>query len=126
MTAEEYQRVVSVRAVRGFRLAPGRALNQGEVIALLDACAADSSAAGARDAAIIALLLGAGLRRSEAVVLSLSSYDRETQALKVAGKGDKERLAYLDAGRSCSTGLANNARRLAWSAALPGTQRWQG
>jgi len=86
--------VLRVGAVRGFRLAPGRALNQGEVAALLDACAA---AAGARDAAIIALLLGGGLRRSEAVALTLADYSPET-GLKVRGKGDKERLTYIEGG----------------------------
>ncbi len=97
MTAEERARVESVGAVRGFRLAPGRALNQGEIAALLDACAADTSAAGPRDAAVIALLLGGGLRRSEAVALSLADYSPET-GLKVRGKGDKERLTYLEGG----------------------------
>lgn len=61
MTAEEYARVKSVGAVRGFRLAPGRALNQGEVVALLDACAADTSAAGARDAPPSSSAIIAGL-----------------------------------------------------------------
>ena len=39
-----------------------------------------------------------GLRRSEAVSLELTDFDRETGALTVCGKGRKERTAYLDAG----------------------------
>ncbi len=102
MSAEDYQRIAGVKNVSGSRLPAGRALASGEVSALLDACARDASPAGARDAAIIALLLGAGLRRSEAAALDLKDYDREAGALKVRGKGDKERLAYLESGAAAA------------------------
>ena len=49
----------------------------------------------ARDAAILALLYGSGLRRAEAVGLEVADYDREGGTLKVRGKGNKERLAHL-------------------------------
>ena len=49
----------------------------------------------ARDAAILALLYGSGLRRAEAVGLDISDYDPEGGTLKVRGKGNKERLAHL-------------------------------
>jgi len=98
MTAEQFQRIESVRSVKGSRLPSGRALSSGEVAALLDACWRDSTAAGARDAAVIALLIGAGLRRSEAAQLRLEDYDPERSTLKILGKGDKERLTYLTGG----------------------------
>jgi site-specific recombinase XerC len=98
INAEDYHRVAGVRNVRGSRLPAGRALTPGEIGALLDTCADDETAAGARDAAIIALLYGAGLRRSEAAELDLAHYDSTAGELKVRGKGDKERLVPLEAG----------------------------
>ena len=99
MTAEDYQRLKSVGTVRGSRLPAGRAITPGEVVALFDACAKDESPAGARDAAMLALIIGAGLRRSEAAAgIDLSNYAAETGELRVRGKGNKERVAYLTGG----------------------------
>ncbi len=82
--------------MRGERLPAGRALSRGEVAALLEVCSRDETAAGVRDAALVALLVAGGLRRSEAVMLDLGDYDRESGALKVRGKGGKERVTYLE------------------------------
>jgi integrase len=95
MNAEDFQRLKAVRSVAGSRLLAGRALSRSEVAALLDACAVDESAAGARDAALIALLFGGGLRRAEVAALDLDDYDAESNAIRVRGKGDKERRAFL-------------------------------
>ncbi len=51
---------------------------------------------GQRDAALFALLYAAGLRVSEAVGLPLESYDAAGSALRVRGKGGRERLIPLD------------------------------
>jgi site-specific recombinase XerC len=64
-------------------------------------------AAGARDAALVALLVAGGLRRSEAAALDLDDYDPETGALKVWGKGGKERVACLT-GRAAETTLCKS------------------
>lgn len=98
MSAEDYHRIAAIKNVRGSRLPAGRALTAGEIGALLDTCASDETPAGARDAAVIALLYGAGLRRSEAAALDLNHYDSTVDELKVIGKGDKERLVPLEAG----------------------------
>jgi integrase len=98
MNADDYHRIVGVKNVRGSRLPAGRALTPGEIGALLNACAKDGTAAGARDATVIALLYGAGVRRSEAIALDLAHYDSTTAELKVRGKGDTERLIPLEAG----------------------------
>lgn len=95
MTSEDYTRIAAVKGLRGSRLPSGRALSAGEVTALFNACDDDESAAGRRDAAILALLLGAGLRRAECADLNLSDYTREDQSVKVRGKGDKQRLMPL-------------------------------
>src|SRR5438128_10518735 len=98
VSAEDFQRSADLEPVRGSRLPRGRALQPGEVRALFAACEDDDRkkpAMAARDAAILALLYGSGLRRAEAVGLELSDYDREAGTLKVRGKGNKERLAHL-------------------------------
>jgi site-specific recombinase XerC len=102
MDADDYRLIAEVKNVRGSRLPAGRALTPGEIGALLDTCAGDEAPAGARDAAVIALLYGAGLRRSEAADLDLAHYNAATGELRVLGKGDKERLVPLEAGVSAA------------------------
>jgi site-specific recombinase XerD len=97
ISAEERDRASDLPPVRGERLPRGRALEAAELRQLFEACA-DGSALGARDAAAFALLFGAGLRRAEAVGLDLADVDVDTGALRVLGKGAKERVAYLPAG----------------------------
>lgn len=99
LDAETYHRARDLPAIRGEALLRGRALAGGELRVLFAACAADPGPAGARDAAVLAVLYGAGLRRSEAVALDLADYDAETGALTVrSGKGRKARVAYLGGG----------------------------
>jgi integrase/recombinase XerD len=99
MTPEVYQAIARVSNVRGVRLkAAATALDMREVGALLDACAADPSPAGARDACLLSLLAGAGLRRAEAAALRLEDWRARTHTLRVRGKGNKERLVYLEDG----------------------------
>ena len=92
--AEAYQKIADVGNVKGETIPAGRAITSGELHALMDDCMADQTAAGARDAAIIALLYSCGLRRAELVALDLADYDQETGALTVRGKRNKERIAY--------------------------------
>jgi len=104
LSAEDYQRLRQVKAARGERLPAGRALSIGEATALLDTCANDTTTAGARDAAIIGLLYGAGLRRAEAVGLDREDYDPATGELRVRGKGNKQRLLYVTNGAGTAMG----------------------
>lgn len=95
ISGDDYNRIAAVKGLRGSRLPTGRALTIGEITALFDACFHDRTAAGRRDAAMLALLLGAGLRRAECAALALNDYHAERRELIVRGKGDKQRLMPL-------------------------------
>ena len=85
--------------MRGEQLPRGRALGKRELQKLFVACAKDETAAGRRDAALIAVLYGGGLRRSEVVALDLGDYRPETAELRIRhGKGQKGRVCYATNG----------------------------
>ena len=65
-------------------------LTVGEVAAVIDA-PPPGSPAGVRDRAILELLYGAGLRVSELTGLDVDDVDLEEGAVRVLGKGSKER-----------------------------------
>jgi site-specific recombinase XerD len=99
MPADDYHRAVDLRGVSSHTLPRGRALSTGEIRALFVTCAEDRSPAGARDAAMLALLYGAGMRRQEVVQLDLDDVDIETGAVTIrAAKGRKDRIAYTSNG----------------------------
>lgn len=78
----------------------GRGLEPGEVSALFHAARHDSlPARGRRDAALLAVLFGAGLRAGEAVALDLGDVDQDAEALTIRrGKGRKMRVVPLATG----------------------------
>ena len=93
--ADDYHRAVDLRGVSAHTLPRGRALSAGDIRALFAVCAAERSPAGARDAAVLALLYGAGLRRQEVVQLDIDDVDIESGAVTIrVGKGKKDRIAY--------------------------------
>lgn len=99
--AEHYHRAVAVKSVTGSTLPAGRGLGPGELAAMMRVCGEDTTDAGRRDAAIIALGYAAGLRRAELAALALGSIltdDGEVITVRVMGKRAKERLVYLDNG----------------------------
>ena len=68
------------------------------VKAAFELMAADESPTARRDAALIALLVGAGLRREEAVTLDLADLDGARETLVVTGKGEVVRSVPLAPG----------------------------
>ncbi len=109
MTAEEYSKAIELEPVTGATLPTGRELSQDEILAFMNACINDvdpetkeTTAAGARDAAIIALLYAAGLRRDEVVKLDMDSYDPETGKLVLTGRRSKQRTAYVANGAAAA------------------------
>lgn len=98
VSAEDVARAADVAAVSATPLPAGRNIERGEVIALVRACAADPTPAGARDGALLALF-SAGLRRAEVVALRLEDYDAAAGCLRVlASKGGRSRTAYVSSG----------------------------
>lgn len=99
-TAEDYHRARDIQPVRGSTLPKGREIKSGERTALFDAFASDKKPArGARDAALVAVLYGCGLRRAEAVGLDLSDVEPDSGEVRVrSAKGNKERLVYAPVG----------------------------
>jgi site-specific recombinase XerD len=91
--ADRMTRGSSVEVVRGSRVMKGRALSKGELGALFEACD-PSTRGGARNAALLGLLYGGGLRRAEVVALDLADFDATTGKLVVRGKGNKERVCW--------------------------------
>ena len=99
MDAETYRRAVDVENVRATTLPSGRAVEKDELRALFAVCAADDSPAGRRDAAMLAVLYGGGLRRGELCRLDLGDFDAKGCTLTVrGGKGRRQRVVFLNRG----------------------------
>ncbi|SFX49734.1 Site-specific recombinase XerC [Pseudomonas sp. NFPP02] len=84
----------SVKATPGTRLSQGRNLRRTLIREMLDVCAADPRPQGLRDAAVIGLLYGSGMRKSESVNLDLEQINFDERSLRVIGKGNKELVKY--------------------------------
>ncbi len=95
MTFDEYARAADIAPVRGQLPPRGRALNGAELGALFRSCQRDNSVAGVRDAAILGLLYGLGLRRAELVQLDVADFHREDGVLSIRGKGNQARTAHV-------------------------------
>ena len=68
-----------------------------EAVTLLEAVKGDTeSKTTIRDFAIITLFLNTGMRLSELVGLNVESFDPQLTTVKVLGKGNKERIIYLN------------------------------
>ena len=114
INAETLARVTAAKNVQATRLPAGRHLQPGEIVRLFDACG--DTPVGARDSALLSLLYGCGLRRSEAVAVQLDDYDAGAVTIR-HGKGDKERVVYCQpAGQAAVDAWI--ARRGSWPGAL--------
>lgn len=68
-----------------------------EAVILLETVKSDSSSPTVkRDYAIITLFLNTGMRLSELVGLNIESFNRDLTEVKVKGKGNKERLIFVN------------------------------
>ncbi len=98
--AQHAGRVALVEDVKGERPERGRHIDQGELFALMEACQADPSPAGTRDAAVIALAWSTGLRRDEISRIQTRDLTKAEDGLdiEVIGKGGKRRKVYVNDG----------------------------
>lgn len=97
-TIKRAARVLSVEGVKGQRPPRGRYLSNLEQEGILQACYADPSPAGTRDAAMIAVSLSVGLRRDDLTTLTMDDIKNATDEscdLVVHGKGDRVDILYL-------------------------------
>jgi site-specific recombinase XerD len=112
MSADDFQRLMLVKMVSGTRLPTGRMMSSGEIKALVDACLNDylksknksdkqnpqRSPAAFRDLAIFGMMYIGGLRRSEVADLNVEDIDLALKETRIIGKGNKERMLFLDDG----------------------------
>lgn len=94
MPQSAYLKISSMTAIRYERLPVGRSLSYRECKRLLATCD-DGTVVGKRDKAILAMMMGCGLRRAEVVELNLQNWDSRTLSIQLIGKGNKERKVFL-------------------------------
>lgn len=87
----------SVKAMAGTRLSQGRNLRRTLIRELMEVCAADPRPQGLRDAAVIGILYGSGMRKSESVNIELGQVNFDERSLQVTGKGNKQLIKYAPA-----------------------------
>jgi site-specific recombinase XerD len=92
MSHDDCARACDIAAIREESEIRGRALTNQEMNKLFAACDADASIGGIRDLALLSVLYGIGLRRSELVGLNFEDYDSINGNLSIDGKGGKPRI----------------------------------
>lgn len=99
----EYNPTVDIDSPKPKKSLP-KVLTLEESIRLLEAVDEDQDSPNRiRDYAIITLFLNCGMRVSELVGINLSDIDSELLSMRVTGKGNKERIVYLN--EACQAAL---------------------
>jgi integrase len=94
--ADAYHKARAVKLVSASTEPAGRDVEADELRLLFAAC--EDSPIGNRNAVVLALLYGCGLRRAEVARVDLADYNRGANTIHVHGKGKKERTVHLPAG----------------------------
>ena len=88
----DYEKATAISPLRNTSPLRGRSLSKEEIAALMKTCDAQEP----RDTAIIAVLRGSGVRRTELVNLDLFDVDLQSGKLLIrSGKGRKPRTCYI-------------------------------
>lgn len=90
-TKADYDKNIKVCNTQTLPEASTRVVNQTDIDALFRACAETDDNASRRDAALLAIFLTTGLRRSEATSMDLADYDHETGKLHIGVKTEPKR-----------------------------------
>jgi len=101
MSADAYRRTATVSVAKGERQQRRRFVPEDALATLFQHCALDPNrAAGARDAALMSLLFGCGLRRFEAIAVLLDDIEMRPNGwlLTVFGKRNKQRTVGIPIG----------------------------
>lgn len=104
-----YQAVARLNSLKTSDSRPSRTLTDDEVAALFRACAADGTAAGLRNAALLAVFLCAAPRREEVTELNAQDYDPARRTLHIRSairERDRELTLPPGAGRALDDWLA--------------------
>jgi len=91
---EQLLKIRSIKPISGSRLPKGKNIRRTLIRELMEVCAADPRPQGRRDAAIIAILYGSGMRKSESVNLDMAQLDFAERSLRVMGKGNRQLIKY--------------------------------
>jgi integrase len=98
MDAETFHRAIDLPPMNGDRIPAGRDASAEEMRKLFRSCREDKlHLRGMRDAAILSLAYGAGLRRTEIASATLDAFTYETRSLVITGKGNRQRIVPIPA-----------------------------
>lgn len=94
ISADQAKAIRKIKQLRYYRIPAGRALSRDESEKLLSEPIANDMK-GARDKAIIALMIGCGLRREEVGNLLFEKIDFDRNSITLIGKGNKQRSVFF-------------------------------
>lgn len=97
ITEKQYIAIARIPQFKGTYKRSPTCLTSDEIKQILLSCLNEKSIKGVRDAAIIAIGIGCGLRRTEIAELEISDIDFSSRLLHISGKGNKERFIGINA-----------------------------
>lgn len=87
MSEGQFQSAASLEMIKSAPVNTRCDVDDAAVAALFSACTKEPGAAGRRDAALLAIFLSSGLRRSEVCALDMTDYDPASGVLHIRGHG---------------------------------------
>lgn len=96
ITTENYERMRNVKPPKGQQVSKGRSLEPEEIKRLFEHVANLDTVIGARDNAIVKLLIGTGLRRTEITNIKINDINLTSRLILIRGKGNKERRVAMN------------------------------
>ncbi len=120
LSRDAFERIIDVKPIRGSRELRGRAVPSDELARLFTTARKIRGPIGLRHAAMLGVMYGGGLRRTEVCRLELAAYSVElvdvdgatveSGTLRIIGKGNVERIVPLPAGATAAIAAWLRAR----------------